>query len=199
MSATLIAEHDFSDGQTHGWSNANIETTHAGDSYLGHARSDGDVASEQTFQLDPALPSMVMTFEMTMFDSWDNEKFFVELNGEQVSTISGKWGNFTEGQTDLYVTEDGTLYEITYEKVSEGHIGGHANWDKHAHKFGKDATYKVKITAEDAPDCLTVGFGSTLNGPMNNEHFGIDDFKLASTDDTEADLDDPETFVAGPG
>lgn len=193
-SATLIADHDFNEKDTHGWSNATLDAAlDDGDIYLGgFGSTGGKIATEQTFTLDAAKPAMVMEFQFNAIDSWDGEKFFIEINGEVVgSQVCRNSSKPTAAEPSSYTHSDGTTYHVEFTLTDHGDLGGYGSTGWY------DSVFDVKVTAENPPETLKVGFGSTLNQAAGDESFAIDDFKLASTDSIKVDIQDPASFVGG--
>ncbi|WP_147124771.1 Hint domain-containing protein [Shimia ponticola] len=189
--ATLVADEDFDTGAT-GWTDTSTNALNDGDQYLGAFGSTGGaVATQKTFNLDPTMGAMVMEFDLRTTDSWDGENFFIEINGEQISSKSHQVGNSGNGDSSTTFTHsDGTVYNVEYVLVDTSQQGG-GSWN--------DSTYEVRVTAENPPDTITVGFGSTLNQGASDESFGIDDLIIASTVDTNVDIQDPTSFEGGNG
>ncbi len=83
VSATLITDEDFTGGAT-GWSN-NRTSLILGDEVLGGFNLFGAVAyAEKTFSLSGNQTSVEINLDFWKGDSWDNERFIVEVDGNQL-------------------------------------------------------------------------------------------------------------------
>ena len=190
--AVLIAEDKFDNG-TSGWSEGTTQTLSDGTEFLGGFGSNGSTtATEKTFELDTSKDAAVAEFDLYMMDSWDGENFFIEINGEQVSAFSTNFlGTRTPQAETTFTHSDGTVYQVEYVLQSEGNLDGQSDYE--------DVKYSVRLTAENPPATLEIGFGSTLNQGASDESFGIDNFTLASTDSVNTDISDPASFEGSAG
>ncbi|WP_299283326.1 Hint domain-containing protein [uncultured Tateyamaria sp.] len=177
----IIADEDFEGGAT-GWTTNRTDTDPGFGEVLGRFGSvDGTVATQKTFAMDQSKDFAILEFDAHLIDSWDGEEFIITLNGEQVSFTQF----FTQAGTagsETFIGADGATYTVDYAPTNQGALGFNSGFN--------DITYGVRITVENPPANLTVGFGSTLDQSTADESFAIDNFTIIGTDDAE------DTFTA---
>lgn len=181
---TIIHQDDF-EGGTSGWTNSISEFDPGLSEVLGRfGGSDGRIATQNTFALDQSADFAIVEFDAHLIDSWDGEEFIITLNGEEAS-FNHTFFETTGNGAQVFTGSDGALYTVEYTQTAQGPITQDTS-------FGPfdDASFDIRITIQNPPASLTIGFGSTLDQETIDESFAIDNFTIISTDDPD------DTFAA---
>ncbi|MBB6521888.1 cadherin repeat domain-containing protein [Pseudoteredinibacter isoporae] len=176
--STNTITEDFESGTT-GWSNNN--TTDGGASlsnFLGRFSGGGIFgggpdAVEKTFALGSGAESAVIEFDLYEIDSWDNENFIIDVNGERI-------------EIPLSYTRDdeansGTQGSVSWSLVPQGpasNLGFTNAW----YIQGTDQIHTVRIEVQQPSDQLTLKLSSSLDEWVENESWGIDNLRIQSFD-----------------
>lgn len=166
---TVLLSEDFeTDGG--GFSNSTTETDPNLGGVLGRfAGSDGRVATEQTFALDPDADQFEVNFDALLLDSWNGEDFIITINGTEV-LVPFLEGDTSDPASQTFTDADGATYTLDFTNTATGALGFSAGTD--------DTVLAVQITIDNPPASLTLGFGSDLNSTVDNESFAIDNFEV---------------------
>ena len=179
---SVLFEDNFEGGAS-GWSDNTTETSASLSTFLGRfGGADGRVATERTFALDQTADFAIIEFDAYLIDSWNNEEFVITLNGQE-AVFTTNFNGTPVGGSQTFVGTDGATYTIDHTPTAQDELGFTNFWD--------DTTFDVRITIENPPATLSVGFGADLDQATSNESLGIDNFTIISTDngnDTFADV-----------
>ncbi|AMK10994.1 VCBS domain-containing protein [Pseudodesulfovibrio indicus] len=176
---------DFEDGAS-GWTDNTVtETSGAFTDFLGRFGK-GD-ATEKTFEVAEGADKATIEFDVYEIDSWtlsnntswgyDVLTFTVNGNNVDIPLERSLRDDSTIDNTDRSgtITVDGTVIHWTFSAVTDGTQNlGFAGYE--------DQIHHVTITVENPGDTITLGLGSNLNEPLNNESFGIDNVAVNSID-----------------
>jgi choice-of-anchor C domain-containing protein len=145
--------------------------------------SNGSEIVSKTFVLDPGQPKTAISFDLVKLDSWDaaigdgsppNEEVVVYVNGVAAFRFMPEgFGNppgfdSAQGAFALPGGITGT-YAIT-SSGTDTPLGFNPNWS--------DRVYKVTLLLDGAAASVKLGFGSTLDQPIDDESFAIDNVKV---------------------
>ena len=131
-----------------------------------------------------------MAFDFYRIDSWDDEKFRMYLN-DQLVLESPKFS--------LHRKETGTISGST-GGISWTMVPDPESYGKKAFGRWNEQTFAVTLTIppnNSTESRLTIKFGSTLDGGISDESWGIDNFALKRLSACETCAIDSEDFSAG--
>ena len=166
-----------------GWSFGRTAKQSNGNDYLGNHGGYGShtahMPEAKSFALQENTEKVVLEFDFLEIDSWDNERFFIEIDGKQVNLGSFNW-RANEGATSFDVGDG-----ITVEKGAAVKTVQTRNaTDFWAHN---DSLHTFKITL-DNPDFrnadgkLDLKFGAALSGGSWEESWGVDNLRITEFD-----------------
>gem|GEM_PF-4266313 len=148
---------NFEDGMASGWSNAGVSDGGAAASlFLGQLGRDHGSSKTYDFGVQSAGRQVEISFDFYEIDSWDGERFFVYINGDEVSDDSFRHWHMEANSQSL------------------GQIDGTARWQDTVTAYAFTATL-------DAQGKLALGFAASLNQSLNDESFGIDNIVINTT------------------
>ena len=183
----ILFEDNFEGGAT-GWSDNTTEASAGLSEFLGRfGGTDGRVATERTFTLDQTADFAIIEFDAYLIDSWNNEEFVITLNGQE-AIFTTSFSSSPVGGTQTFVGTDGATYTIEHTPTAQDELGFTTFWD--------DTTFDVRITIENPPATLTVGFGTDLDQDTSNESLGIDNLTIISTDESTDTFADVQLYQA---
>ncbi|GAB6843938.1 hypothetical protein HNR00_002310 [Methylorubrum rhodinum] len=190
----MATTETFAGGQQTGWTDTNgnaapVDTTpnDGFSDFLGRFVGSGGVeAVSKTYTFTASSSPTTISFDFNKIDSWDegyfgvNDQFKVFLNGQTALTFApsgfsgdddapggsnGASGNFTAGSLT-------GSYTITSNSPdSELGFGQQTGYYQQAFY---DRIYRVELTLDATPATVRLGFGSTLDGNVDDESYGID-------------------------
>ena len=144
--------------------------------YLGgFGDSEDQIVTRQTFDLPVGTSRAEINFDFLEIDTWNNESLLLEINGDVFALGTFHWQDDEASQA--YYLAPGIFVQKTAAEDVSG-LGGSAGSD-----FNNDNRHNFTITIENPSRNLTIGFGSDLSAPANNESWGIDNFKLRAIGD----------------
>ncbi|MGY8717322.1 MAG: hypothetical protein ACKVI3_06030, partial [Verrucomicrobiia bacterium] len=143
--------------------------------FLGPFAQGSQPSTEKTFSMaGNDANNATVSFTLHRFDSWDHESFTVFINGNQVMNQA-----FGQDEVVEQLSGNSIFGHIRYEWIIAPVTGSYGNY------YGSDHTdeaFQVSIVASSADEpvasALSLGFGSTLNGAISNEAFGIDELSI---------------------
>ncbi len=180
----LISFDDFENGQAPGWSVPNIDATDPDfTAILGRfGGTGGQQMVHKTFDLDPEAGFAVLEFDMHAIDTWDMENMFVYLNDEVVSQRNFSTHGLDPGR-QVAVNTDNPDIQVSYEVTRPA--GEYGFWER-GNTSSYDETVTVRMVVANPGDQIKLGFGSSLNQPVSDESWAIDNVRVTSTNDPEA-------------
>ena len=144
--------------------------------YLGgFGDSDNQIVTRSTFDLPIGTSRAVINFDFLEIDTWNNESLLIEINGIVHALGTFHWRD-DEG-SQAYVLAPGIFVEKAAAEDVSG-LGGSSGSN-----FTNDNRHNFTITIENPSSNLTIGFGSTLSAPANNESWGVDNFMIRAIGD----------------
>ncbi|MEM8577777.1 MAG: Hint domain-containing protein [Pseudomonadota bacterium] len=168
--AVLITEERFENGDTGTWSNAGSDTNGAADDVLG--RFGAGESTSNSYALDQSQDYAIVEFDALLIDSWDGEQFIVTINGQDVAVNHTFNQAFPDQQQTILVGGSTVQVEFTNNGQSQQGFG---SFD--------DANIGVRITIDQPPATLDLGFRSTTDQDVSDESFAIDNLTIIGTDD----------------
>ncbi|MEM8783495.1 MAG: putative Ig domain-containing protein, partial [Planctomycetota bacterium] len=167
---TPVVTEDFSSGAT-GWSDNTTETDPTLGSMLGRfGGSGGAEAVSKTFDVGESGDTVYVAFDFHRIDSWDNEQFKVFVDGNEVMSEQFLYviaGTSSSGEAH------GVQYTITPTSPIEDVTG--ASW--------QDQSFRVELEFTASSDSFQLGFGSTLNGALSDESYGIGNLEIGTVEE----------------
>jgi len=163
----------------YGFGNAKWRQTDNGDGYLGNYGA-GE-ALTKTISVPDGASELKLTFDFLEVDSWDNEHFYIDING--VTVDLGQFHVYNAEGTHGWTAADG---DITFRKTAASSSTDFTsqNWADQRH------TFEIEIPGNLINDgTFTMRWHSSLNQGANDEAFGIDNFYVSATI-LEADSND---------
>ncbi|WP_315981328.1 cadherin repeat domain-containing protein [Aliamphritea spongicola] len=123
----------------------------------------------------------VIEFDLYEIDSWDNENFTVQVQGEEIEIpLSGR----RDDESSSGVQGDVSWSLVTQAPGAD--LGFSSKWTKdQIHKVRLEVKNPGGVLLMDAPaylDYLDLTFGSTLDESIENESWGIDNLSVQSQD-----------------
>ncbi|MFN9603396.1 MAG: beta strand repeat-containing protein, partial [Planctomycetota bacterium] len=165
--STLQVNEDFGAG-ANGWSN-NTTTNSTWSRFLGQFdTSNGTQATSKTFALAGGSDLAIIEFDLYRIDSWDGENFLVYVNDTQVVAHALNYGGSflsASGATGS------TVWTASSASANSNQVSGSFN----------DQIIRYRIAVQTPGTSLKLGFGSTLDGSLGDESFGIDNLTIATT------------------
>ena len=162
---TLISFEDFETSAS-GWTN---NTTTIGNesftTFLGRfGGTGGNEAVSKTFALSGDQDRVTIEFDFYEIDSWDQEAFMVFVNNNLYSAVTYRHQDRNEPGTVSGLAVTNLLPEAGNYNL------GFSHWE--------DQTYHYRFDYYTTATSITLGFGSTLNGSIYNESWGIDNVRI---------------------
>ncbi|MEO0937212.1 MAG: Hint domain-containing protein [Pseudomonadota bacterium] len=179
--ATLITEERFEGLDVGTWSNPGTNTTPGPDGFLGQFGA-GETTTN-SYALDQSQDYAIVEFDALLLDSWDGEQFIITLNGQDVA-VSHTFNQPFADQTQTVVI-GGSTYTIDFTNDGQTDTFGAGGFN--------DLNLGVRITIDQPPATLDIGFRSTTDQNIGDESFGIDNFTIIGTNNP-ADTFDTATF-----
>lgn len=175
----LAAVDDFERGAA-GWTLTDITGTEAGfGGILGRfGGSGGAEALSRSFEFDGARAFALLEFDIHAIDDWALEEIVVFLQGRPVLTRSFTTRpDFIAAQRVDFPGDPAVVVTAAVRSEEErGFARGSPN--------RRDQTLRVRIVAETggAPGSLRLGFGSTLDRPLAQASWALDNLRVIFTD-----------------
>ena len=144
--------------------------------YLGgFGDTDDDIVARKTFDLPVDTTRAQIEFDFLEIDSWDNEQFLIEINGQVYDLGRYRWQNDEDAETYFLAPN------IFVEKSAAVDISGFGTSGSSSRH--NDNLHHFRITIENPTESLTIGFGSTLNSDSSNESWGVDNLTVRALGD----------------
>ena len=160
-----ISAEDFEAGAV-GWNDFTLDNTHPETftEFLGrHGAPDGTgQVVWKDFELPNDQTQVVIEFDLYEIDSWDGGEVFNVYIDDAVVASDARWGARPNAvRTSAYGADLGFASTA----------GGAAwNWD---------SVYHYSFTYATSDSGVKLGFGSTLNSPISNESWGVDNVVIS--------------------
>ena len=203
----LVAETDFTGGvpdwitTPDGQPVTTLGKLDDGNVFLGPFEGDrrGSETVRASFEFDKGAETGVVTFDFIRFDSWDDstqwgmdERLVIHVDGVPAFTITPQWDQLPSGSFD------GGRWEV-WPAAEEAHLGGNGKW--------MDQILTIRITFDNPPPVVAIGFGATTNQSINDESWGIDNIRAVSMtaaeerggDDVLSGGDGADLLIGGAG
>ncbi|MCK5830891.1 MAG: tandem-95 repeat protein, partial [Methylococcales bacterium] len=167
----VLFSENFEDG-AEGWSNNTVtETNGNATDFLGQfggTKGEEGISKTYDFGVSHAGEKVTIEFDMYEIDSWDDEQFNVFVNAKMVSSeyMSHYNRTWSEHATD---EQDGGTEIDNIGNTSDKYYLSHDE----SHHYSFEATI-------DKNGQVQLGFGSTLNGGINEESWGIDNIAITA-------------------
>jgi hypothetical protein len=166
---TVISNENFDAGAT-GWNN-NTTRTVGGERILG--RFSGSLDAEKTFAVSQDVAGYLITFDFYELDSWDNEEFYVYVDGKAVNL-----GRFSHGSDESENQKSGTSADDiswSYSSGARQYLSNTQHWADQIHSVTLWVPQGV-VTGDE----LTLRFDARINSGMGDESYGIDNVVIAT-------------------
>ncbi len=170
----LVSNEDF-EGAVTGWTN---NTTTAGNTYFSRylgsfAGTGGAQTISKSYTLSTTQEYTVIEFDFMRLDSWDGEQFRIWVNDTQIFAQG-----FSTGATTI---SDGSSGVVSWQvseltQITGNMVGANASWT--------DQMFRFTMTIQNGgASSVKLGFGSTLDQPITDEGWGIDNVKVYEAQD----------------
>ena len=182
-----IIDTAFTSGVPAGWSSTTVTQTAnpAIGNFLGPFGG-ATWAAPVTYGVNLGEQSKTARFEFDLFiiDSWDGydlswaqpagEMFALTVNGQSIATeafLVGPWGNMTATRRTVADRAEGRFTTtMTLLEGNQNHWG--TGWT--------DQIWRVVVDVENPATTFTMGFSANLDEAIDNESFGLLNFKLTA-------------------
>ena len=188
--SVTIAEMDFADGVTTGWSRTKVTHTSLPGigSFLGNF-STGTRHNPVSFPIDLGAQSSsaLIEFDLFIIDSWDGYRpgvaspegdgIILRINGSAIAfeafdhRLTGEQAVHANNRLSNAPRAEGN-FRTTMELVQHGTNLWGSHWD--------DQVWRVRIEVNNPVNTFTFGISGTMNEPMENESFGIANFRVTA-------------------
>lgn len=172
--AVVITDENF-ETEVSGWSdNSTEDENNDFTKFLGrHGETNGQYLSK-TYELSGDQTEVIIQFDFYEIDSWDNELLRMYIDDEiQLEDEYAHYRTDIPSHTTL-LFGGGTNY-------------GFSSWPDQANRY----LYKFETDATS----LKLGFGSTLDQPIYDESWGIDNVFITSNDSANNSVPEPTTMT----
>uniref|UniRef100_UPI004047FB1E DUF4347 domain-containing protein n=1 Tax=Cyanobium sp. TaxID=2164130 RepID=UPI004047FB1E len=160
------------------WTNGRIDATSAWGEFLGRFYK-GNNSNLTTTEVQLSGQQSIVSFDFYRIDSWDNENFKVMANGtliiDQAFQHNRKETAIRSGSAAGY---DWTIQPTTYTPKNNDTSVFNKGWD--------DQKYTFTINTPSGINKLILSLTSTLNSGIEDESWGIDNFKVIQNSKVEA-------------
>lgn len=170
--------HTFDNGDTHGWSNGKLDSSNAWGSHLG-PYANGHESTQNNFAVNGSV--FKIEFDFLRIDSWDGEKFFIDINDERI--VSQSFSHSYVNSTYSGTVDKGGVFDWIITPYDESH-------DDFAGASWSDQRFKVEITTPEGLENLDIKFSSSLDQSADDESWGIDNFTIISSGFSDYDSGD---------
>ena len=168
-----IVRETFENGAS-GWSNTATQSLTGVGQVLGRFSGSQDV--EKTFDVPVGVEGYNISFDFLELDSWDNEDFFVYVDGKAVDLGSFHFTSNEEDNARSGVTADGIEWDYTSDTRKQiGGTSGPARWTDQIHHVNLWVPREA-VTGNQ----MTVKFDARTNFEITDESYAIDNFVIAA-------------------
>ena len=160
--ATLITNEDFESGSAIDWSNNTV--TNGGvnfTQFLGRfGIDDGNIT--KSYGLSGTQTFVTIEFDFYEIDSWDNETFNFRVDGVNIfsDNIQHGFNDFGTVNNSAVSSSDNGLTDLGFNSAYP------------------DQRFHYAFTINTTSTTLNIEFFSTLNQPLNDESWGIDNLVI---------------------
>jgi hypothetical protein len=184
-STTLVDHQTFTSGVTTGWSSNNIGTSAATGNFLGPF---GGATLSNPVTRNITLPAGVgrvrIQFDLLVIDSWDGfdpghtttlgDTLALQINGTTIALNAFQWSGIAMHRhaRQSSVALNGSTWTVNMTRIQSGTnlLGSH--W--------QDERWRVIVTGDAPPRNFSLGFSASINSPIDDEAFGIADFRITA-------------------
>lgn len=178
VQATVITDEDFESGAS-GWNDNSTESHGVFTSFLGrHGGSGGQQYLHKTYALSGNQTEVTINFDFYEIDSWDFERFNIFVDNWKVADDMYKhyYEEAPFGTTDLFGGASSPDTNYGFASYPDQGIG-------------------YSITVATTSTSLKLGFGTTLDQPVYDESWGIDNVYITSNDSGTPSVPEPATMI----
>ncbi len=173
-----VTNENFESGAS-GWNNNTTTTATGFSQFLGRFGGTGGAQSVyKTFALSGTQTEVTIQFDFYEIDTWDGERLYIYINDSLYRT-DPFWVNSYSGYASLNDTPS-IAVNLNSGTTDIGFLSG---WS--------DEFFRYTIVYNTTANALKLGFGTTLDEPLENESWGIDNVII-----TQNNIPEPMTFVA---